>query len=439
MGTEAMRQLPYGVGVVLLTLSLTFANTDVSMLEDDAVACTQAQVDAAERKDAAAKGALKAATPPAANHAPLVKAAEEAAKKLKQLRANPVCQKLMAAKSAAAKVKNAEKKAKVDAKAAKEAGQKRQLKAAESRKKAEAKKEQAEKKGAQNEQLETLKRSGVEGLQKIRVKQKNAKDRKYMKIAHEEIKLRHIKAVKDMKIEYKEMRAELAEKTAAKLAKVKANAAAAAVKLMANAKEEGQKAVLNPAAMRETRAKNEKNKELRKKAVAEKGSKQDARLVERKNDIKKVNKDIVAAKDAKAEKYAARLKHQKKPTAKDIKNAKKVAVAVAAKASTKTGTVDTGKLKPASSSPADKAAAKAQQRVKQVAKPVENSPEVRGLEKTKSPSAVNGEKKKAAAKKAQQKKQNKNETAGAKKQDDANTKKKVGKKKKVAPTGAKPK
>merc|ERR1711988_1923678 len=226
MGTEAMRQLPYGVGVVLLTLSLTFANTDVSMLEDDAVACTQAQVDAAERKDAAAKGALKAATPPAANHAPLVKAAEEAAKKLKQLRANPVCQKLMAAKSAAAEVKNAEKKAKVDAKAAKEAGQKRQLKAAESRKKAEAKKEQAEKKGAQNEQLATLKRSGVEGLQKIRVKQKNAKDRKYMKIAHEEIKLRRIKAVKDM----------------------------------ANAKEEGQKAVLNPAAMRETRAKNEKNK-----------------------------------------------------------------------------------------------------------------------------------------------------------------------------------
>merc|ERR1711907_746362 len=401
---SAMRGV-LSAGVVILTISLTVAS-DVSLLEDDALGggCTQAQVDAAVKQDAEAKGALKAANPPAAGHAPLVTAAEDASKKLQELRANPACKKLMAANSPVAKVKNAEKQTKVDAKAAKESEQKKQMQADETRKKMESKKEQAEKKGAQNEQLEALKKGGVEAFQKIRMKQKDAKDRKYLKLAGEETTSRHNKAVQDMKNLYKQMQAELAEKTAAKLAKVKADAAAEAVKVMANAKEEGQKTQLRPAAIRETRIKKEEHKQAEKQLRQEKSAKKARLLVERKNDINNVRKDIVAAKDAKIQKNVARLKNQKQPTNQDIKNAEKAARAVAAKAATKASKVDTGKLKPWKS-PEDKSLAKAAQRLKQVGKPSNNSPGVRGLEKTKSPHVLNAERKKAAAKTAQQHKQ----------------------------------
>merc|ERR1712072_1541049 len=117
---SVMRALVYSVAMVLLTIACCVTTTgEVSMLEDNMLelvevreradlaeaakapaasgTCTKSQLDAATKKDAAAKGALKAVKAPAASHPKVVKAAADAAKELKALQANPACKKLLAA------------------------------------------------------------------------------------------------------------------------------------------------------------------------------------------------------------------------------------------------------------------------------------------------------------------------------------------------------
>merc|ERR1711934_109080 len=314
------------------------------------VGCTKADVDRAFKADSAAAASLKAMAKPAAA-------------KLKALKANPACKKILEARSAASKVKERGEKAKKSEVAAKKSNQ---LSANERRVKAHEKGSKNQMAMAVKRQRErALKSGGEQGLVRELVGKRQKREFQAMGNLRARLRADHVKRMKDMAKLFKEKNKKQAAELQAKLLAMRAEQSKRNEKIMRLAHEEGQKASLGPAARKETRVKKAKRMLKRQQKRNSKRIAKDKLLMQRKKEIADVGKDLKKIKEKKAMKFMKRVAAGgEKQTARAGKD---MAKSMAAKAKKPTS-VDVSKITTASRSKEDVAFAKALAKSKKVNK-----------------------------------------------------------------------